>query len=210
MKETMKAIAIYVGKTYSGQMQTELQERKRFIIQEPEPPKAAQDTHKAQIASWQEDIDMEIQWYTDTIAQLLEVMKADPSVVIAIGDLKLKMAKLEKVQKSDPPQLVLTGKDLMKYNSDWKRYTSQTEKLDPPRMQVASLLLGQISYASLTYSLGATTRLGRHSTISPRAPTALRRHRACWGKLMTDGRLQRHHHQKLTLFIVLVNDRTPL
>jgi hypothetical protein len=27
---------------------------------------------------------------------------------------------------------------------------------------------------------------------------------------MTDGRLQRHHHQKLTLFIVLVNDKTTL
>jgi hypothetical protein len=130
MKETMKAIAIYVvGKRYSGQMQAELQERKRFIIPEPEPPQAAQDAHKAQIASWQEDIDMEIESYKDTIAQL-EAMKSDPSVVIAIGDLKLKIARLEKMKKSDPPQLVLTGKALTKYNSDWKRYDTT-----PPRLR---------------------------------------------------------------------------
>jgi hypothetical protein len=47
MNETMKAIAIYVGKHYSGHMQAELQERKRFTIPEPEPPQSAQLAHKA-------------------------------------------------------------------------------------------------------------------------------------------------------------------
>jgi hypothetical protein len=61
MKETMKAIAIYVGKHYSGHMQAELQERKRYVIPEPEPPESAQLAHKAQIESWKEDIEMEIE-----------------------------------------------------------------------------------------------------------------------------------------------------
>jgi hypothetical protein len=149
MNETMKAIAIHVGLTYSGQMQAELRERKRIVIPEPEPPKAAQEAHKAQVASWQDDIDMEIKSLTDTIADL-EALKTNSSVVVTIRETKLKIAKLEKARKSNPPELVLTGKDLKKYNSDWKRYTSQVEQLDAHRMQVASLILGQITPALLT------------------------------------------------------------
>jgi hypothetical protein len=145
MRQTWKQIIIFVGKEYSGHMQAELQERTRYIIPEPEPPKSAQDAHNAATASWKMNITIEIESNTDTITEL-EAMPKDASTIVAIGTLKTNIAKLEQLRKQSPPPLVLQGKDKVRFDSAWKKkYTSQTEKLEAFRMKTASLIVGQIT-----------------------------------------------------------------
>jgi hypothetical protein len=144
MRQTWKQIIIFVGKEYSGHMQAELQERTRYVIPEPEPPESAQDAHSAATASWKMDITIKIESNTNTITEL-EALPKDSSTIVAIGDLKTKIAKLEQLRKQSPPPLVLQGKDKVRYDSAWKKYTSQTEKLEAFRMKTASLIIGQIT-----------------------------------------------------------------
>jgi hypothetical protein len=113
-------------------------------IPEPEPPKSAQSAYKAATASWKKDITIEIDSNTNMIKEL-EALPKDSSTIAAIGDLKTRIAKLEQLRKQPPPPLVLEGKDKVKYDSDWKKYSSQTKKLEAFRMKTASLIIGQIT-----------------------------------------------------------------
>jgi hypothetical protein len=91
------------------------------------------------------NITIEIESNTSTITELEAMRPKDASTVVAIGNLKTNIAKLEQLRKQSPPPLVLQGKDKVRYDSAWKRYTSQTEKLEAFRMKTASLIIGQIT-----------------------------------------------------------------
>jgi hypothetical protein len=75
MRQTWKYITTYVGKSYSGDMMTELHNRKTYVIPKPEHSKAVKDAHEEAVKKHKARIERQLQNHRNGLA----ILKASPN-----------------------------------------------------------------------------------------------------------------------------------
>jgi hypothetical protein len=144
MRQTWKYITTYVGNAYSGNMMTELHDRKTYVIPEPEYIEAVKTPHAATVAKYKTRIQREIASHE----RALRLLQADPeqssTTVMNIAATEHTIGRLQDAYEEEPP-LVLTGEDLERRQAICKDYDKATSRNKEHRKQVFALILGQVT-----------------------------------------------------------------
>jgi hypothetical protein len=144
MRQTWKYITTYVGNAYSGDMMTELHDRKTYVIPEPAYTDAVKTAHAATVVKYKARIDREIATQRCTLSRLQANPTPSSTTIMHIGDTEDEISSLEEASTEEPP-LVLTGADLEKRQAGRKEYDKANSRNKEHRKQVFALILGQVT-----------------------------------------------------------------
>jgi hypothetical protein len=146
MRQTWKYITTYVGNAYSGDMMTELHDRKTYVIPEPEYTGAVKTAHAATVVKYKARIDRELATQRHTLNRLQANPTPSSTTIMHIGDTEDKISSLEEALTEVPAPIVLTGADLEKRQADRKEYDKANSRNKQHRQQqVFALILGQVT-----------------------------------------------------------------
>jgi hypothetical protein len=144
MRQTWKYITTYVANAYSGDMMTELHDRKTYVIPEPEYTGAVKTAHAATVAKYKTRIQRELATQRHTLSRLQASPTPSSATIMHIGDTEDKISSLQEAYMEEPP-LVLTGADLEKRQANRKNYDKANSRNKEHRQKVFALILGQVT-----------------------------------------------------------------